>query len=216
VDDQVRVSELDRLTNRQKELESGLEIQAALVRVGRQRLTVDILHDQVGLPLVGHPAVEERRDVGVDQSSENLAFGSESPHQVIGVAAGPNQLDGDLLLVLGIGPTGAVHLTHPTPADDGLDRIGPDRCARRGRPDALGDRRAQEPIGVAGAPGGRVAGEDRFDLATKGGVTTAHPVEVGRPLRGGKLEGLEEHPIEPLPGFRFHRRLLPRSNRGNC
>src|ERR1700753_1087988 len=70
--------------------------------VGVDRLSLDILHDEIRLSIVGMPGVEQPGDVGMRQAGKDLTLGQKAPAEVRRIHAWPQKLHGYLLRDLDI------------------------------------------------------------------------------------------------------------------
>ena len=73
---------------------------------------VDVLHGQPGHAVVGGPAVDQLRDVGVLQLRENLSFRAKTLKQPLRIRTTPQRLDGPPLPERIVGPFGEIHRAH--------------------------------------------------------------------------------------------------------
>ena len=149
MDDQVLMRMLHRRAHVGEETQPRADVQPVIVAVGGDAAPVHILHDQIGTSVGGESAIEQPRDLRVDQSRKNLPFGEEPLVQwVVGVGR-VNQLDGDTLLELAVGSLGEVDDTHAAAAeladhsirtDSTWKRIAEGLCNGRQLPsEAVGD-----------------------------------------------------------------------------
>ena len=110
-----RVDDLDRVFDRSRERQRS-PLQPLL-----ERLTIDVLHDQV-VDVVLHPDVVERADVRMIQAGDDPGFALEAcdalrvVRQMLG-----QRLDGDGAVQARI--DGAIHLTHAARGDQGLQLV---------------------------------------------------------------------------------------------
>jgi hypothetical protein len=83
-------------------------------RVGpaRDRLTVDVLHHEIGLAVVGDTAIEQRGDVRVIEVGQHLPFGAEALHGARNARVPMQEFDRDAFLELLVG---ALVLRRPCP-----------------------------------------------------------------------------------------------------
>ena len=82
MDDEVLVRVLHRVADRAEQLEPLARRQLpASSQYSVDRLAVDVLHHEVGLPVVGRAAVEEPRDVRVLEPGQDLPLARKrAPH----------------------------------------------------------------------------------------------------------------------------------------
>jgi hypothetical protein len=111
MDHQVAVGELHRRADRPEEPQPLRHRERALVAEAIQREAVHVFHGEPGVPLVGHPAVDEPRNAGVIQPRQDLPLGLEAPDEALGVHARPDQLQRNEPLD-GFGLLGAVDHAH--------------------------------------------------------------------------------------------------------
>src|ERR1700683_2522929 len=78
VDDQVRVSILDRRQDLLKELQPLANSEATVVAVGGERCSRYILERQIGLVILGNSRIEQPRDIRMSQARENLSLTREA------------------------------------------------------------------------------------------------------------------------------------------
>ena len=122
-----------------------------------------------GTPSARDAAVEQPRDVGMVERRENLSLGAEAVVIDLGVEAGAQQLERDLLLERAVGALGEEHARHAAAADLANDAIRADAPALEllRRVARLGDQR-----------GGR-HGRRRFEKRSRRRV----PAQQVSPLR---------------------------------
>src|SRR5437762_4400107 len=95
MDDMTIVRMLDGVENGKTQLNALDGRQAMVVGVAIDRSAGHVLHDEVGQAVGCGAAIEERRDVGMLERSQNLAFVPKSADDQLGVHSAPNHLDGD-------------------------------------------------------------------------------------------------------------------------
>jgi hypothetical protein len=78
MNDEVAVRVGDGVADVQKELQTILDRQRALVAVGVKMGAVDVLHDQVWLAAFIEPSVEHPGDVGVIERGEDVLLAGEA------------------------------------------------------------------------------------------------------------------------------------------
>ena len=61
---------------------------------------LDVVHDEVGQPLLGGPAVEQPCDVRMVEGGQDLTLVAEAPHDVVRVPPELDDLERDLFLVI--------------------------------------------------------------------------------------------------------------------
>ena len=109
---------------RAEQIDALVHAELAVVAVGVDRLTFDVLHHEVRCAVLGRSAVEQVRDVRMAQLRQDLPLGLEPPQQRVGVEARLQQLDRDLLLVLLIVADRLEDLAHAAAAGLADDAIG--------------------------------------------------------------------------------------------
>ena len=102
VNHQMLVRRLDPRADFQKELEAAAYVQAPGVAPLVDGLALDVLHHEVGASLVARAAVVEPRDARVVELGEDLALGEETAHNLLGVHATFDQLEGHPTLELAV------------------------------------------------------------------------------------------------------------------
>ena len=73
----LRCAYCDRGADDAKELEALAHRQVATVAVAVERLALDVLHDEVGQPVVGGAAVEQPGDVGMLEAGQDLPLAAK-------------------------------------------------------------------------------------------------------------------------------------------
>ncbi len=109
---------LHGITDHAKQAQALLERAALRGAPFVDRYAVNQLHDQIGGSVRGKAAVEQSGDVGVSQMCEHLSLGAQALDGVRVPRAGPDELEGHLLLILAIGTLGAVHRSHAAASQD--------------------------------------------------------------------------------------------------
>ena len=132
-----------------------------------------------GRPSLGDAAVEQPRDVRMDEAGEDLALGEEPLMQRIVGVAGADQLDGDALLEVAVR---RARRDRPRPCRRGRS---PTRCGRRRR-DAEPPVRAPGRPRRAAAPSasmmpGRLVGDEQRAHLRRPGRDRPGPAPRGRP-----------------------------------
>src|SRR5579864_5677000 len=123
---QVLVSVLHRRTHLAKQIEALHGGKLSRIAILIDRLALYVFDHQVRLALFSRTAVEEPRDIGMIEVSQNLAFGFESAYQKIRVKAGSDQLDRYLFVVLVVRTHGLVDRAHAALRDGLADLVIPD------------------------------------------------------------------------------------------
>jgi hypothetical protein len=182
-------------------LQASAERQPPLAAVAGDRHALHMLHDDVGVPVRRHAAVEQGDDVRVLQRSEDLALRAKAPRRLRAVEARRDQLDRDPLLEAALGPLRAVHGAHAAFADAFLELeradasrdpngLGGLRFARRDR----GERARCQEITRA-----RVRGKQRLHLGPQLSALAAVSFERGRASAVAGLEHRAERLLDVAP-----------------
>ena len=130
VDDEVLVGVLNRGADHAEEPEALPYLQPAPIAEHRDRLALDVLHDEVGKAVLGVAAVQQARDVGVVEAGEDLPFLTKSAENEVGVDAALDDLDRHALLVLLVGANGEVDVPHPTAPEQAVHPVRSNALAR--------------------------------------------------------------------------------------
>ena len=111
-----------------------------------------------------------------------------------------DELEGDPLLELPVGPLGEVHHAHAAAGQLAHQSVGADPEARRAL-SASAARFAGEPPGVdlEEASGGGVGPEKRLDLPPDRGLAGAGPPEPTLALASRYIQRLIEQPVDVVP-----------------
>jgi hypothetical protein len=117
MNDQVLVREGDSGADLAKEVESFGRVQAVGFAISGDGLAVHVFHDEVGETVVGRPAIDEPRDVGVIELCENLPFVAKTAENVLGVEPAPDELDRDFLSIFIVGSRREIDCPQTAPAD---------------------------------------------------------------------------------------------------
>ena len=212
VEDEVLVRVVDGLADGAEEAEALLDGEPALVAVSRDGAALDVLHREVGQPLLGHAAVEEAGDVRMAEGGEDLALLLEAPPYLRVVEPGPHDLERDVLLerrlangevdgahaALAEGPEHAVRPHHPPGHRvTCAARVAVTRGGAGGLSEETDDGFAEESafFGVG------VGGEEAHDLAAERRVVGAGGVEEGGALLGRVHPRRAEEAFEPVEGI---------------
>ena len=181
MDDEQAVRVRDGVAHVEREAEPVDEPEAAAPGVGRERLAVHALHDEVGPPAVRDAPVEEPGDPGVVEPREHAALALEPAD---GLAGGPpslHHLERDRPVVDAVGPLGGVDDAHPAAAQLPDDAVAADRLGRRRVLEQALDAHVEERVGLL------VEREEGLDGGAEVGVARAGPVEERRAVRVGDL-----------------------------
>src|ERR1700689_4118731 len=93
------------------------------------RLALDVLEDQVGLPVLAHTGVEEPGDVGMGQSREEVRLVPDLCGGQLTESAAFEQLDGGVALECLIAATPQPDASHSAASQQSLYRVGTDLLA---------------------------------------------------------------------------------------
>jgi len=151
--DQVLMGVMHRAADHGEEREARLDGEAVGIAVLVDGHPVDVLHDEIGGSVGQGAAVEQVRDVGVIELREDLPLRFEPRLDRAAEGAARYDLDGDLLLELGVGALGEIHLAHAAGAQGAQHPVRSDTLTAHGAEHAPGGRRTA----IAGA----LAGEAR-------------------------------------------------------
>ena len=80
----------------------------------RDRQPLDEVHDEVGLTVLGHAAVQQPRDVGVVEARQGLPLTAKPPNRILAIEPTFDELDRDGLFIRPIRARSAVDGSHPT------------------------------------------------------------------------------------------------------
>jgi hypothetical protein len=97
------------------------------------RDAIDVLHRQVEIAIGGDAAIEHACYVRVLQAGENLALLPESLPKELGGEGKIDELDGDALIELAVGPMGKIDGAHTAAADQAIKPIWADKTLGEGR-----------------------------------------------------------------------------------
>ena len=144
MDHQLAVRGVDRVRDLDHQLDPSLERRRPLLAPDGDRRPFDILEHEVRVAVVGRTAVEQVGDSGMVQPGENLALTQEPVGDRLRIEAGPDALDGHLLLELAVGALGEEDLSHAAFAEAAHQPVGTDRLRfRRARGTAGSGRRGR-------------------------------------------------------------------------
>ena len=217
VDDEVAVRVVDGVADLPEEAQAFVDGRVPLVAEAVDGQPLDVLHDEVGEPVLGRPAVEQARDVWVVQGGENLALVAEAAEDEVRVHPALDELDGDAAAELAVVALGHVDGAHPAAADLAHDLVGADPAADGRVFHRLRDERRRVPLDRGPQPrdGERrlldeVAGlvvlrDERLDLLAQGVVARARLDDVAAALRRRQVERRLEHFLNLFPTFGGHR-----------
>ncbi len=128
VDDEVLVSGVHCRADTAKQGEPLADGKPVPFAVLVDRHAVDVLHDKVWNAIVRRPAVQQPGDVAVVQPRQDLALGLQPIVVRPGDEAGPDELDGDLLLIV-VAALGEVDVAHAAAAQTPQQPPGPQNLA---------------------------------------------------------------------------------------
>ena len=115
-------------TSRKRRRRSGIG-SARRVAVFDERLALDVLEHEVRRAVRRGPAVEQAGDVGMLERGRDLPLAPEALQRELARHAGPDELDGDLLLELVVGAAGEVDHAHAALPELGEELVGADAIA---------------------------------------------------------------------------------------
>src|SRR5204863_10108654 len=84
----------------QEENDSRRDVQFLVLYVMGDRVSIHILHDDIGQAIRSGPAIEQARNIGMLKARESLTFAAETGENEPGVHAGTNQFDSNIRFVL--------------------------------------------------------------------------------------------------------------------
>ncbi len=117
MDDQGAMRVLHGITHDTKEPQPGFERQTLGGAPFGDGDAIDELHDEIRCAVGREPAVEEARDVGVEQMGEHLSLGPKALDGVRVAWARTHELDRHFLPILAVGALGAVDGAHAAMAE---------------------------------------------------------------------------------------------------
>src|SRR5258708_39749823 len=122
------------------------DVELARIAVGINRLTLDVLHDEIRPAVFGCATIEEPGDVGVVQAGQYLPLAAEPLDYRVCVQAAFDEFDRDLFLKRLVGADGQVNGAHPAVSDLADHAVGTNVPACEGlilfeQPDAVLERR---------------------------------------------------------------------------
>src|SRR5690606_35963186 len=103
MNDQVLMCVLNSAADLQEELEPIANIQAMLVAVFVERLTMDVLHDEERLSFCGFSSVDETRDIRMIETCQDLPLRTEALARIAMDRRRVDDLDRNLCGILAIG-----------------------------------------------------------------------------------------------------------------
>ena len=110
--DEIRMCVMHRVTHLPEQANRRFEVGSLLPAVLVDRYAVDVFHDEKRHVVIGGTSIEQHRDVRMLEIGQDLTFSHETAPEVIGCELGHQELDGDLLLELLVGPAGEIYETH--------------------------------------------------------------------------------------------------------
>src|ERR1051325_6761343 len=203
--DQLLVGVLNRGSNWQHQPEFLLDGERARPAIFRNRLAVDVFHDQVRQTLGCGAAVQQASDVGMVEAGQDLALPPEAPDIHGRVQAAFDYFDGYSLLVLVVIADGLVDGSHAAVADDLGDAVGaetlPDHADTALPGEDLG-RSLDRPVGELVVL--LVTAKESFDVAPQLTITATFFYETSGPLIGREITHCFEYSLHLPPAFRIH------------
>jgi hypothetical protein len=116
MDHEILVRVANRVADLEEQLEPLVHAEPPLVAVGVDRLALDVLHHQVGQPILGRAAVDQAGDARVVERRERLPLAAEALEDVLGIHAPLDDLDRHALREVVVGARGEVHRPIPPEA----------------------------------------------------------------------------------------------------
>jgi len=152
VDDAVRVRMRHGPQDGHEETQPPADVQPLEVAVLRQRLSVDVFHDEVRAAVHVCARFEHGRDARMVQGSEDLPFGPEPREHVLRVDTAAQELHRDEIPERRVVALREEHRAHPSASEAADHAVWPhplrERFPRRpileGRPDEVGGRTGGE------------------------------------------------------------------------
>src|SRR6185437_8001877 len=115
--DQMAVGVRHGRQHREKQLDARFDIQLMPPAVGVDRLAFDVFDHQVGQTAIEHAGIDQPRDVGMIELSEQIALDPEALLTGGALPGGVHELDRDRAPESAIGAMGAPDASHAAPAD---------------------------------------------------------------------------------------------------
>ena len=107
----------DRPAGAEEQLDARAQVEPVGVAVGVDRPAVHVLHREVRQPIVGDAAVEQRGDVRMRETGQDVALGEEAIAQRRIEHGRARQLERDQPLIDAVGPAGEIHHAHAAVAN---------------------------------------------------------------------------------------------------
>jgi hypothetical protein len=193
VDHPLLVRVLDRVAHRGEQLHAPPHAHPLAVAERVDRLSGDVLHDEVGTPGVGRGRFEHLGDAGMIHQGQRLPFHLEARENLTAVHAGLDHLERDA-------------------AADGLPLLGEVDDAEAPLPQRLQEPvradRPEDGVGVAGGEevGGRGPLQEAVELRAQAGLPGELAVQERPALRVRQLVDGVEQAAQPHPPLLVHRR----------
>ncbi len=128
---QVAMGVADRIADLEKKADPGPDIQRAPIAVAIDRLSLHVLHHQIGAQL-SDPAIEQPGNVAMVQPGQDLPFPPEAVHRFGRKRPRSDQLHRDPMLEFPIVSLAQIHGAHPAFAQEPGQAMRPDPMAHRG------------------------------------------------------------------------------------
>ncbi|MCG3159888.1 MAG: hypothetical protein JMDDDDMK_00913 [Acidobacteria bacterium] len=204
MNDQILVSELNGGANLTEESQSFVDRELIGFAILRNRLALDELHHEVRQPVFGLAAVNQPRDVRMFEPGQDAPFARETVADENGVHSAFDDLDGDLLLELLVGPGGFVNRAHPAATDQPGHAV-----SAQPPPDQFVVRFARERLGraanrVVDERVGDFVIEQRLDLAPQFIVAAAALSQQRVALTGRAFDDGLKYFFDLSPAFGSH------------
>ncbi len=128
--DEVLVQILNGAADLSEQFEPRAQGQRAPLAIRRDRLAVDVFHDEIGLGLRRNPAIEQGDDVRMVKCRQDLTFSAKAARRIGVTHRRGDQLDGNLLRKIAASPFGAIDGAHAAGRDAFEEREQADALAR--------------------------------------------------------------------------------------
>jgi hypothetical protein len=210
VHDQMLVRVAHRPGHLKKQLQPLAHAQRVGIGVGIDRLSIDVLHHEERLAVLGGTAIQEPGNVGVLEGRQDLPLGPEPGDHLGGVHSPLDELDRDLLLEQPVRTSAQVDRAHAPPAQLSHRPVGAEAAADGRRLVLIRPRAQAGDGGVLDDPGGPlVRGKESVDLFAERLVSLAGGVQEFRALGPRLLDRRVKEGLQPLPAFAAHRGKSP-------
>ena len=123
MNDKVLMRVGDRRAHLAKERQALGRGQRIRVAVGVNRFAVHVLHDEIGQAVIGRPAIDQARDVGMIELRQDLPLIAKAAEYVLGIEPSPNELDRNLLAIFVVRSRRQIDRAQTAPADFADDLV---------------------------------------------------------------------------------------------